>query len=267
MNCVFYCAYLPYLTDKTHHNQESFSQLYYSLKTLYETGYDKGVFLYYDADVDVNDFVYKEKYNLTRDFKNLICVKFKYKEWDKTETAFHKWHALMAFSKNFAFNRVLCIDNDTVFNKNPEHLFTHYSDPNVFYGVRYKWLDLDPVQKQIGMKGPSLNTGQYIISRQIINSLGVDFLNDLLREYYKFQLLTSQYQPENKNSIKWLGEEQAATKVLENKNILIEQLSDEHVTISKIQKTSTLCHYYSCNTKKIIPVEYWSEFTKNRNDN
>jgi hypothetical protein len=212
--------------------------------------------------------VYKEKYNLANEFKDLTCIKFSYKHWNKLRhNAFHKWYALMEFNRQFAFKRALYIDNDTFFNKNPDHLFNDYPDPEVFYGVRYNWLDLDIVQKQIGMKAPSLNSGQYIISKQVIQNLGVDFLNDLYKEYFKFQLLTQQYKPQDTHGVKWLGEELAATKVLENKNISIHEFLDKDVAIGVAKKTTTLSHYYSCNTVNTLPVEYWSEFTYNRNCN
>ena len=239
-NVILYSAYLPNLSDETHHNQQVFSQLYTSLNTLYNTGYDGNIFLCYDSDVDISKFVYKKIYNLSQDFKKLICVNFKY--------------------NNFNFDRILCVDNDTFFTKNPEHLFYDYPDVNKFYGIKYQY---DTICEKIGLIDACLNTGQFLVSKKILNTLNKNFLENLLKEYIDTLIITNKTEPERADHMIWLGEEYAITKILQNNDVLIEEFSDDHVKISTIGNEATLYHYYSSNTKLAVPQDYWSVYTKN----
>jgi hypothetical protein len=261
-NIILYSVYLPNLSDENHHNQQIFSQLYTSLKTLYNTGYSGNVFLCYDSDVDISKFVYKKKYNLLQDFNKLIYVNFKYNNFLKTTTkaAFHKWNAVKYFNDNFSFDKILCVDNDTIFTKNPSYFFEKYFDSNLFYGIKYEY---DSICEKIGLIESCINTGQFLISKNILNHLNKNFLQNLLKEYIEVLITTNKTEPERADHMIWLGEEYAITKLLQNNDITIQEFSDTDVRISTIGNDATLYHYYSSNTKIAVPQEYWSTYTKN----
>jgi hypothetical protein len=259
---ILYSVYLPNLDDKNHHNQQIFSQLYYSLKTLYDTGFDKSVFLYIDSNIDITTFIFKEKYNLVADFPKLIIVKFKYNKFLKiaSKAAFHKWQCVKEFNERFSYDQILCVDNDTIFNKNPEYLFNQYSNLNAFYGVQYQY---DNICEKIELLESCLNTGQFIISKNIINALKFNFLEKLLKEYFNVLCVTNKHEPEKADHMIWLGEEYAITKLLQDIDAPIIQFDYNDVQISTTGTEATLYHYYSSNTKNAVPEQYWSNYTLN----
>lgn len=264
MECILYSAFLPVLGDEKHHNQQIFSQLYYSLETLKNTGYSDNIFLLYDSDVKIENFFFKGKYNL-EDFKNLTCVNFSYDEniKNKTKCAFHKWDALKVFSKRVKFNRVLCVDNDTIFNFNPRIIFEENTDLNSFYGKQYYFKD-DIIKEKLKLKAQCLNTGQFMVSKEVMNILGENFLDDVLENYFLTLKITNQFKKELSGHMVWVGEEYAMTKTLEDKKIPIINLSDKYAIYSRKDEKSVLCHYYSGNTKKVVPKKYWSKYTSDR---
>jgi len=259
-----YSAFLPKLSDINHTNQQIFSQLYYSIETLTDTGYSGKVFLFYDADVDIKNFLYKKKYSLKK-FSNLVCVRANYDEniIKKTKCAFHKWYYLKLFYDKFKFNRVLCVDNDTIFNKNPEIIFNENSDLDVFYGKQYRWND-DLIKEKLNMEAQCLNTGQFLVSSKIMQVLGDKFLEDVLENYFLTLKITNEFKKDLAGHMIWIGEEYAITKTLEEKKIKIINLSDKYATYSGVNKKPVFCHYYSCNTRNAVPEEYWSIHTSER---
>jgi hypothetical protein len=263
MNYILYSAYLPNLTDENSHNQQVFSQLYYSLKTLYDTGYTGNVIFYYDSDIDIGDFNYKGKYNLL-DFQFLIPVRFSYDEYCKsiTKGAFHKWNVLNLFYKQFEFKKVLYVDNDTIFNSDPSIFFYEYNEPRTFYGKQYAH-DESQIKPNINLFENILNTGQFLVNKKLIDIFTNNFLSNLLKEYVDIMNVTNKVNPEKAEYMLWLGEEYAITKLLQDYGITIKQFKDEHAKFAHLEKDTTLIHYYSANTRKMIPQEYWSEFTKN----
>ena len=264
MNYILYSAYLPNLTDKNSHNQQVFSQLYYSLKTLYNTGYGGNVVIYYDSDITLSDFTYKNQYNIVKDFDFVLPIKFKYDNFLKTTTkgAYHKWQTATLFNKNIFFEQVLCVDNDTIFNRDPTPLFEKYNNKDVFYGKQYGPSEYDSIKNNLEINNYILNTGQFILSKAVLNKLGDNFLPNLLKEYIDVLRVTNKIQPEAENHMYWLGEEFAITKLLEQNNIPIISMDWFDSNYGVVDYDTTVCHYYSKNTKKILPEKYWSNFTQ-----
>lgn len=271
MNYILYTAYLPNLIDENSHNQQIFSQLYYSLKSLKDVGYSGKVIVYYDSNVSFCNFDYLLNYNIFKDFDFVIFVKFKYDTFLKSTTkgAFHKWQCLKLFNRTFDYFRVLCVDNDVVFNKNPEKLFNLYANENIFYGKQYgfteKEITNNVIYQNFSLSIPHVNTGQCIVSKKIVDKLDQNnlFIQNLVKQYFHVLSITDKYKQDESHHMLWVGEEYAITKLLNLNLINIEQFKDIDCTFGKIDKNAILNHYYSCNTKNIIPEIYWSKYTIN----
>lgn len=269
MNYILYALYLPNLTDENSHNQQIFSQFYYSLETLKQTGYNGKVVVYYDSNIDLSKFYYLNNYNAVRDFDFVFFTKFKYDSYLKilTPASFQKWQSLKIFNRSYDYDSVLYVDNDTFFNRNPKELFEKYKEENIFYSKQYdKTKNL--FYEKINLATASINSGQFLLNKKIIDKLDQQnlFLQNITKEYFKILISTMEYKPKMVPQMYWIGEEYAVTKILESYVIPIKQFDDIDCKFGTVDRTTVFSHYYSANTKNAIPEKYWSNYTKNNSN-
>jgi len=149
-----------------------FRQLIYSVSRLrmFNPNIDVYVFVSSSDKSEINKNLYQSLKILWIKFDNTI-----HNDWTedylKTQNAkklLHRWSNAKYLLDECLYDNILFVDTDTIFHNDPEILFTKYGNSD------YLWTRKDnsyEVMNLLGVSNEGLNAGQWIISKNVGNTL------------------------------------------------------------------------------------------------
>jgi hypothetical protein len=164
------------LFQREHENESRYySMLHYSLTTLLkyreDANYDIVVFLDSDREFDFINYYHLNKFNLIKDFPNVIFIKSSYSKNHK-DAWMSKWfHIEKIFNQNY--EKVFYLDVDTKFSGNPNEIFL--LENNKIYAV------FEAIYKQTEyiLKTNGMNSGTILIHKETFTKIP-NFFNKAL---------------------------------------------------------------------------------------
>lgn len=262
-DAVVYSLLAPTLSS----SDDNISQLYYSLETLCSQEGEHDICLFYSSAEDVEKYDHLGKYNLRRDFPKLKIERIDY---DYDHTTAHKWLAIQNVI-GAGYDRVLYVDNDTFFSRDPSYLFKKYGKGR--FWIIYDRSDAGMLcEKVTGWRG--MNSGQFLFHAELLHEYRDNLFELYIRE--RESLLDKARQALEGEELKyfeWLSEQFAFHQFLLNNGIPIGELdtktdfalssvsitldhSREHCSFEK-----TVNHYMSPFSPLWLRKELWTDQT------
>lgn len=295
---IYFCLFLRKGKDPCH-----YAMAYWSLKTLskfIDNSFD--VVLFYDSDIDNFEFEKFEinGFNMFKDFSFVKFIKLNfYDSYRNTKDLFSpgnnnffsnhynvcmiKWFGLEKIF-DLGYEKILFLDVDTVFNKNPIGIFNTFIEKGIYIGLEqvhrhiilsnYKTGDIltEKEFKNIVLLNRNINNGDGMNSGQIyFNEIKIDNFFDL---YYKCRLELHNDADElllnkkiNEKYYKYLtsyNEQWAAQLVFDIYKINLKKIPWQIIDRGNISKVKNpwIFHYDRKDQYKILPQELFTEFVK-----
>lgn len=257
--------------------------LHYSLYTLFgvigkNPSYDIVVFLKSSDNSYSFDSIHLDKFNLKKDFPNVIFVE---SDYDKKDAYMSKWYH---FQKTFemGYEKVFYFDVDTVFFKDPDFLFEKYSDD-------YFWCLFEGMnsftKKLLGHRG--INSGHFLMHKKLFDKVPNFFetitekriqLSNLAKDYFKKDIINKK----EENSFNYFNEQYCLQETLNDLKIpleeidrvdmnwghdIVEVIRENDDVVGYKNKTYTVWHYTTFYSYLILPKRYFTSYIKMKYEN
>lgn len=249
-------AILFSLYHKSSSNGEYISFLHYALTTLYNHNKNPSFDIVVYMTSDIKDFSFNfahlKQFNLIKDFPN---VRFEYSDYALADGYMAKWYHLeKAF--NLGYSKILYLDCDVIFLKDPSYLFDKYSDDKFWclYEVS------TPITERIlGCAG--MNSGHFLMNRTLFRKV-YKFFNSVtlkrisLTEQAVQLLRAGEIEQQELDSFSFFNEQYCAQMVLKDFNIDFEQFDRKEIDWGPT-KPNTIWHYTAAAGREVLPSKYF----------
>lgn len=168
MDVILYSIYV-----KEKPNFLILAQLYYSIKTLRKYNTEIPIVIVINSGINLENYNINGMFNIVRDFDNIQILQI---EFSAKHLAIQKWRAVETIFNKTNYNKVLYLDNDTFFSRNPKDFFTDFSEDYFYF--RPEWGDA--CYNIYGFYG--MNSGQFFLSRKVFQQIPVNFIELIEKE-------------------------------------------------------------------------------------
>lgn len=194
-----------------------------------------------------------------------------YGGWEYAGKLDHKWkNALDMFSK-FDVDRVLFVDGDTFFARDPNELFDKYSDPEVIWTREENPNFITDQIQHIVRISRFVNDGQFILPKKVAMRIQHSFA--VRQQKYIREILTSTegiLSESDHRLMHWLSSQYSVTKVLDYFGVGVRFFDRRDTTLANEPMhhhrhsgcpgvQSILHHYFFGNTPRYLPERYWCQ--------
>lgn len=254
--------YSIYTDEDDIKNNLQFKELQYSLATLRQ----------HNTTIDVK--VYIDCKNNIPDLSNYNCEVIRFKvnpdprlfDYEKACWLDHKWKSAFHALETYNYDAIFMIDADTIYFKNPEDLFTIYSEKDI-YCQEDIWIDLFKI---LNIKYRAMNDGVVLIKKNVLNKK-----EKILKARNQYMVDCQQNFKDKldhndklwSNGMLWACPQYGISEMLGSEGNPIEFYSNSHVSFSfafdnKLTKNERkevyILHYSSYHVEDWLPNSYWN---------
>jgi len=168
-NCIYYSMHIENIE-----NLRYFCMVYNAMRSLFKF-YDHtfDVLVFYTFPENLETFDYKEKFNLIKDFPAVKFIESDYTKKYKMNRIrpythdgyMSKWYHLQKCFE-LSYEKVLFLDCDTIFMKNPAYLFTKYANKNL-----WTLSCSDKIHDILFPDIPNMNSGQFMLDISCVSTI------------------------------------------------------------------------------------------------
>ena len=231
---IFCLLYHKNVSSKNH-----YLMLYEALDTLYsKLGSNIDIVVFYD----INDN--KDKKKNIFDFKAKF-IEQKYRTIDLNDKLFYKWNCAERAFGSFDYEKILLVDVDLIFYKDPIFLFEKYEEETKIYC--HLETPTDNTRKFLGDR-LGINGGEILISKKTYKNQLININKEMLLEKKILEKKIKEQikEPDASRIVDYLLDQYALTNVINKNKIEIE-----------IFKTEDICYGAECydinNQNEVIP--------------